>query len=97
MIAPEASGRPASTPSAPEISFVRSPVPAPSHGGGLDQGAELAAMKAQLEALLVADKRRQATEERQQAEIAALQSDNKKLQSENKKLLGEVSESLIVH
>lgn len=109
MIAPEASGRPVTTRREPETSFVQFPVPAPSHGGGLDQGAELAALKAQIEALLVSDKRRQAAEERQQekvealefaeerrqAEIAALQSDNKKLQSENKRLLDEVNGSLI--
>jgi len=109
VIAPEASGRPVTTRSAPEKSFVESPIPAPSHGGGLDQGAELVALKAQMEALLAADKRRQAAEERQkekvealelaeerrQAEIAALQSDNKKLQSENKRLLDEVKGSLI--
>lgn len=48
---PEASGRPVTTSSAPEKSFVRSPVPTPPpHNSLLDLPAEYAAMKAKLEA-----------------------------------------------
>lgn len=71
---PEAIPRPAaivSTPD-PEISFSRSPVPAPSHDGGVDRGLEFAALQAKLEALELADAKRQ-------AEFEALKSDKEKL------------------
>ena len=75
VVVPEASGRPAPTPSAPEKSFVRAPVSAPSHEGGLDKEAEFAAMKEQMEALELAEARRQ-------AEFEALQADNRRLLGE---------------
>lgn len=48
---------------------------APSHGGGLDQAAELATLRAELEAVKL-DK------EKQQAQIEAVKLDNEKLLGE---------------
>jgi len=95
VIVPEASARSIKTTSAPENSFVQSPVPAPPHDGSVDQRAQLAAMQAKVEALQLADARRQAklealelAEESRKAKLEALQCDHKKL-------LGEVSGSLL--
>ncbi|CAB1104224.1 unnamed protein product [Ectocarpus sp. CCAP 1310/34] len=74
----------------PDKSLVEYPaVPAPSHDGGLDRDAEFATLKAKLEALELADERRQAklealevAEERRQAAFEELQSDNKQLLAE---------------
>ncbi len=57
MVEPGASDMPASTPSAPAKSFVRSPIPAPPHDGNLDRDAKLAAMQEKLEALESENKR----------------------------------------
>ncbi|CAM9577429.1 unnamed protein product, partial [Hapterophycus canaliculatus] len=69
VIHPEASKRPTATSSAPEVPLARSPVLAPSHDGGLDQAAdqaaELATLRAELEAVKL-DK------EKQQAQIEAV-------------------------
>lgn len=80
MVVPEASARPVTTRTAPQTSFVQSPVPAPPHGGSLDREAEFAAMKAQFVAFQLA-------EERRQTEVEALK-------SANARLLGEVGGSL---
>ncbi|CAN0494133.1 unnamed protein product, partial [Ectocarpus sp. 8 AP-2014] len=73
VIAGGSSRRVTNPPRAEDKSLVESPaVPAPSHDGGLDRDAEFAALKAKLEALELA-------EERRQAEFEELQSDNKQL------------------
>lgn len=75
VIHPEANIRPTATSSAPEDPLVRPPVLAPFHDGGLDQAAELATLRAELEAFKL-DK------EKQQAEIEAVKLDNEKLLGE---------------
>ncbi|CAN0014211.1 unnamed protein product, partial [Ectocarpus fasciculatus] len=85
------SSRVTKAPRAEDKSFVGSPAAsAPSHDGGLGREGELfAALKAKMEALELADERRQAklealelADERRQAEFEVLQSDNKKLLGE---------------
>eukprot|EP00903_Cladosiphon_okamuranus_P016272 g15005.t1 len=51
VILPEAKIGPNTTSSVPKNPFVKPPVAAPSHDGGLDRDAELAVLKAKLEAL----------------------------------------------
>ncbi|CAN0387169.1 unnamed protein product, partial [Ectocarpus sp. 12 AP-2014] len=76
VIASGSSRRITQLPRAEDKSFVEAPaVPAPSHDGGLDRDAEFAALKAKLEALELADERRQ-------AEFEELQSANKQLLAE---------------
>lgn len=58
----------------PEMSFSRSPVLAPSHDGGVDQGLKFAALQAKLEALELAGAK-------QREEVEALKSDKERLLS----------------
>lgn len=67
--------RPVKTANPPENLFLPSPVPAPSHAGSLDREAEFVAMQAKMEALELA-------EERRQADFEALRSDNERLRGE---------------
>lgn len=75
IVLPEAEIRPTAASSAQEDPLVRPPVLAPSHNGGLDQAAELATLRAELEAFKL-------DREKQQAEIEAVKLDNKKLLGE---------------
>ncbi|CAM9549359.1 unnamed protein product, partial [Hapterophycus canaliculatus] len=68
IIHPEAGIRSTATWSAPEDPPVQPPVAAPSHDGGLHQAAELATLRAQLEAFKLDN-------EKQQAEIEAVKLD----------------------
>ncbi|CAN0512891.1 unnamed protein product, partial [Ectocarpus sp. 12 AP-2014] len=77
------------TPRAEDKSFVESPaVSAPSHDGGSE--AEFAALKAKLEAIGLADERRQEKKEALELADERRQAEFEELQSDNKKLLGEV-------
>lgn len=74
VVIPEAGTSPTATSSAPERSSVRFPVSASPHDGILDREVDFSAMKAELEALKLADERRQ-------REVEALKSEKQKLQS----------------
>lgn len=104
MIVGGSSSRVTKLPSAEDISVVES-LSAPSHDGSLDREGELAALKVKLEAIELADERRQTklealelADERRQAKLEALeiaderrQAEFEALQSDNKALLDEVS------
>lgn len=84
-VIPEASrerGATVSTPS-PEISFSCPPLLAPSYDGGVDRGAEISTLQAQLAALELADAK-------QRAEYEALKSDTEALKSDRERLLNKV-------
>ncbi|CAM9481990.1 unnamed protein product [Sphacelaria rigidula] len=74
VVIPEAGTSPTATSSAPERSSVRFPVSASPHDGILDREVDFSAMKAELEALKLAD-------ESLQREFEALKSEKQKLQS----------------
>ena len=95
VVVPGATIRPVVTPRGQEQSSVRSPVSARSHDGSLDREAELAAMKAKMAALELAEAQRQAQFEALQADNKRRQAEFEALQSTNKTLLREVRVSSI--